>query len=209
MTKSETALWVAISNNNASGLREILDDTPQLATVSVPSSPWKYEIEEGYPNLSRPIHFCSLSGRETLLAILLEFPVDLEAIAFEENKGLTTALVLAAWEGSLESCHLLLNAGANPNTCASTESPLYTAAEHHAWDKVDLLLAHGAKHDVFTACICGQLDIVQAEIHAYPLLADRRSLKRGRTPIEESIAHDCHEITAWLTELEGSEVSAS
>ncbi|MDB4507812.1 hypothetical protein N9094_01255 [bacterium] len=53
-------------------------------------------------------------------------------------------------------------------TCASAESPLYATAKHHAWDKVDLLLAHGAKYDVFTALICGRLDLVQAEIRAYP-----------------------------------------
>lgn len=204
MTANEEAVWAAVTNQDAATLKSLLDASPQLAIVSVPSSPYKFEIKDGCPGLSQPIHFCSFAERETLLELLPNYPVDLEAIAFEENKGLTTPLVLAAWEGSLTSCRLLLEAGANPNSCASAESPLFTAAEHHAWDKVDLLLAHGVKHDVFTACISGRLDLVQAKIQAYPLLASRRSLKRGRTPLEESIAHDRHEITAWLKNLQES-----
>jgi hypothetical protein len=108
---------------------------------TINSGPWRVEPDDTYPHASRGVHFCSLAGRESLLEVLLKYSPDLEALTCEENKGLTTPLVLAAWEGSLISCKLLLEAGANPNTCASAESPLYAAAEHHAWEKVDLLVA--------------------------------------------------------------------
>jgi ankyrin repeat protein len=157
--------------------------------------------DDSYPYKTKGAHVCSLSGRERLLEILLKNDPDLEAVTYEENKGLTTSLVLAAWEGSLESCRLLLNAGANPNTWASAESPLYTAAEHHAWDKVELLVKYGAKHDIFTACICGELEIVESEIKAYRPLLERKSTKRNRTPLEEATEHQQDQVVKIIKEL--------
>ena len=159
--------WSAIGEQNAEALDGILQSSPELVHSSINSNPWEVKPDESYPYDTKGIHICSFSGRERLLNILLKYHPGLEAITFEENKGLTTALVLAVWEGSLESCRLLLDAGSNPNTWASAESPLYTAAEHYAWDKVELLVKYGAKHDIFTACICGELEIVESEIKAY------------------------------------------
>ncbi|MCH1506697.1 MAG: hypothetical protein L7V86_24180 [Verrucomicrobiales bacterium] len=84
------------------------------------------EVKDSYPDLSRPIQCCSFSRREPLLEVLLDFPVDLEAIAFEENKGLTTALVLAAWRDSLTSCCLLLEAGVNLTKPARPQKARFT-----------------------------------------------------------------------------------
>jgi hypothetical protein len=80
------------------------------------------EVKDSYSDLSRPIHCCSFSRREPLL----DFPVDLEAIAFEENKGLTTALVLAACRGPLTSCCLSLEAGANLTIPARSQKARFT-----------------------------------------------------------------------------------
>jgi len=193
--------WAAIRDNDAKQLGALLRESPELVHSSISSNPWKVEPSNSYPYVTRGIHFCSFSGREQLLAVLLEFAPDLEVLTFEENKGLTTPLVLAAWEGSLESCRLLLDAGANPNTSASAESPLYTAAEHHAWKKVELLTKYGAKHDIFTACVCGEVEIVKSEIMAYRPLLQRRSTKRYRTPIEEAIEHHQPQIVKLIEDL--------
>ena len=122
MTASESA----ISDLDPVAFKRLSDEKPHLATGSVPSSPLKLEVKDGYPDLSRPIHFCSFSGRKALLEILLDFSVALEAIAFEENKGLTTALVLAARRGFLTSCYLLLEAGANPTIPARPQKACST-----------------------------------------------------------------------------------
>lgn len=148
------------------------------------------------------MHFCCFQKREELLKELLRYHPDLESLTFEDNKGITTPLVLATWEGSLKTCRLLLEAGANPNTCASAESPLYTAAEHHDWEKVGLLEAFGAKHDIFTACICGRSEIVEMEIRAYKPLLERRSAKRNRTPLEEAYEHEPEEIVSLIQKLQ-------
>jgi len=190
--------WTAIKQNNAEKLSAILKETPDLVNASINSHPWKVEPDTSYTHQTKAIHICSFAGREKLLKTLLNHNPALEVITFEENKGLTTPLVLAAWEGSLESCTLLLEAGANPNTCASAESPLYAAAEHHAWDKVACLLKYGAKHDIFTACICGEIDIVASEIKAYKPLLNARSTKRNRTPLEEAIEHQQDEVVKLI-----------
>lgn len=190
--------WLAIRDADLEKLAELLRRSPSLVNSSINSNPWRLEPVESYRGRTRAIHVCSFAGREQVLKILLDHRPDLELTTFEENKGITTALVLAAWEGSLESCRLLLEAGANPNTWASAESPLYTAAEHHAWDKVEMLTSFGAKHDIFTACICGELDIVRTEIEAYRPLLERRSVKRNRTPLQEAREHQQTEIVKLI-----------
>jgi hypothetical protein len=194
-------LWSAIKDEDPQALGDVLAGSPELAELTLNSNPWRVEPDESYRSETRPVHTCSLAGREKLLKVLLQYEPDLEVLTFEENKGITTPLVLAAWEGSLESCRLLLEAGANPNTWASSESPLYAAAEHHAWDKVDLLVRHGAKHDIFTACICGEAGIVESEIKAYEPLLERKSTKRNRTPLEEAVEHEQNEIVTLIERL--------
>lgn len=193
--------WTAIKNQDAGQLRDILAASPQLVHSTINSLPYALAPDPSYKHATTGVHVCSYAGREKLLSALLDHEPDLEAITYEENKGLTTSLVIAAWEGSLESCELLLEAGANPNTWASAESPLYTAAEHHAWKKVSLLLEYGAKHDIFTACICGELDIVKAEAEAYRALLTRRSTKRNRTPLEEAVEHQQVVVMNYLKSL--------
>jgi hypothetical protein len=172
-----------------------------LVHSSINSDPWRVEPDEAYAYETKGVHVCSFSGREGLLKVLLAHSPDLEAITFEENKGLTTPLVIAAWEGSLESCRMLLDAGANPNAWASAENPLYTAGEHHAWDKVALLVQNGARLDIFTASICGNLDIVKMEIEAYRPLLERRSIKRNRTPLEEALEHGQDQVANLIREM--------
>lgn len=193
--------WKAIRDGDAHALEVVLKASPELVHASINSYPFKVEAVDLYRHQTKGVHVCSFSGREPLLGILLKYNPDLEVVTFDENKGLTTPLVLAAWEGSVESCRLLLEAGANPNTWASAESPLYTAAEHHAWEKVELLKKYGAKHDIFTACICGESEIVESEIKAYRPLLERRSIKRNRTPWEEATEHQQDEVVKLIEEM--------
>ena len=160
-----------------------------MVHASINAFPWDVEPDPEYNHETRGIHVCSFAGREKALKVLLGYKPDLEVVTFDENKGITTPLVIVAWEGSVASCRLLLEHGANPNTWASAESPQYAAAEHQAWEKVALLLAFGARHDIFTASICGECDVVELEIRAYKPLLERRSIKRNRTPLEEAVEH--------------------
>ena len=193
--------WQALCEEDADAVEALPKKTPELVHSFIRGYPFQVSPIESYTHETTGVHVCSFAGREKLLSVLLKFEPNLEALTLDENKGLTTPLVIAAWEGSLESCRLLLQAGANPNTWASAESPLYTAAEHHAWEKVELLIAHGAKHDIFTACICGEVEIVEAEIRAYGPLLERRSIKRNRTPLEEAKEHQQFGVVKLIEEL--------
>ena len=201
MDQQFTDYWQALRDVDLAAVQASLEATPQLVHSFIRSYPFNIAPNDNYTYETKGIHVCSFAGRESLLEVLLQYKPDLEAVTLDEDKGLTTPLVLAAWEGSLQSCRMLLEAGANPNTWASAESPLYTAAEHHDWDKVRLLTDHGAKHDIFTASICGECEIVEAEIRAYPPLLERRSIKRNRTPLEEATEHQQARVVKLIEEL--------
>jgi len=102
--------------------------------------------------------------------------------------------VLAAWEGSFETLQLLLENGADPNVPASAETALYTAAEHGSKDKVDLLISYGARHDIFTAIIMGEVEVVDQMLMAYPPLKNIRSSKREQTPKEVAEYYNQSEV---------------
>lgn len=193
-----TEIWTVLEEGDADGLKRLLDRCPELVDAPLNTNPWRISPDPAYTHQTRPIHFCSFAGREDLLAVLLKYDPQVDVFTYEDNKGMTTPLVLAAWEGALRSCELLLESGANPHIWASAENPLYTAAEHHAWDKVALLLSFGAVHDVFTASICGEPAVVERQIEAYPPLLLRRSLKRDRTPMEEAVEHRRDEVIDLL-----------
>ena len=80
-----------------------------------------------------------------------------------------TPLQLAAWEGTLGSVRLLLEAGADPNAITSGGgTPLSTAMWHNAMDKIKLLLDHGADPDLHVAVGLGMVDRVRARLEEEP-----------------------------------------
>ena len=126
-------------------------------------------------------------------------------MGYNGNKGVAPTVVLAAWEGDLDVLRVLLDNGADPNRPASAESALYCAIEHTDPDasepnKVSLLLEHGAEHDVFTAAMTGRTDLVEELLDEYDPLIERRSLKRGRTPLEEAVNYGRWETAERLVE---------
>jgi ankyrin repeat protein len=146
-----------------------------------------------------------------MMTMLLDCGADVNALGYNENKGIAPAIVLAAWEGDVDMLRVLLEAGADPNVAGSAESALYTAIEHTSADapapnKVSVLLDNGARHDIFTAAMVGDVEMARAHAAAYPPLLGRRSLKRNRTPLEEAAHYGQDDVATALMEL-GSQVS--
>jgi len=85
------------------------------------------------------------------------------------------------------SCHEFTNR--HGIKVLSTYSDWLAGPYPATWDKVKPVVQFGAKHDVFTSDICGELEIVESEIVACRPLLERRSTERNRTPLEEAAEH--------------------
>ena len=204
--------WEAVANNDTATLIDLLAASPELVGERFAGNAWSpaeqpnegaSAVEHDFTNTA--LHTAAVTDRTEMVKILLQHGADPNAIGFEkDNKGLAPPVVLAAWEGSLETLLALLDGGADPNIPASAETALYTAAEHGSADKVDLLLSYGARHDVFTASIIGDVQLVKRFLTAYPPLRNARSTKRNRTPIEEAEHHKQVEIIKLFEDSDGT-----
>ncbi len=86
-----------------------------------------------------PMH-CAGRGKGAAIKLLLARGVDPN---FCVKRG-TTALYGAAYNGNLEGCRLLLEAGADPDGHPSTSIPLFAAAMESQVAVIELLLQSGA-----------------------------------------------------------------
>ncbi|MCA9790327.1 MAG: ankyrin repeat domain-containing protein [Candidatus Eremiobacteraeota bacterium] len=190
---SVTNFWQAVLAADLPTLRSLLQQEPGLVNQTYEGEARNLEpAPTGFTNTA--LHYAVLHGQREVVECLLEAGADINAIGFEPGRGLTPALVLAVAEADLEMVKLLCARGADVNQPASAETPLFTAIEEGFQDKVEVLLAHGARHDVFTAAITGQTDLVVRHLEAYPSLLKARDLKRNRTPWEEAAAHSQDDV---------------
>ena len=204
--------WKAVANNDTATLTNLLAASPEWVGERFVGNAWSPvdTLDEGtsaeeHDFTNTALHTAAVNARAEMVKILLQHGADPNAIGFEkDNKGLAPPVVLAAWEGSLETLRALLDGGADPNVPASAETALYTAAEHGSADKVDLLLSYGARHDVFTASIVGDVRLVKRLLAAYPPLRNARSTKRNRTPLEEAEHHNQAEIVKLFANSNGT-----
>ena len=208
---SEADFWKAVRENDVRTVGDLLSQTPDLTNARikgeawVPGHVWDHKIRgqapapEDFPFSNAALHTAAVNeGRADLAKVLLQHGADVNDIGFEPNKGLTPPLVLTAWEGDTDTLRVLLDFGADPNLPASSETALYTAIEHTAPDKIELLLERGARHDVFTAAMIGDVDLVRRMIRAMPALLRARSHKRGRTPAEEAAHYNRDDVVRFL-----------
>ena len=202
MSKATKQFWAAVADDDVPSVKTLLDRHPELVRERYFGVAWKPEPVEGLQFGNTALHTAVVNSRVELAKLLIENGADIDAIGYEENKGLTPPIVLAAWEGSIEMLRLLLDAGADANLAASAETALYCAAEHKAAAKVELLLSRGARHDIFTAAILGEVELVRRFVTAYPPLLHARSLKRNRTAKEEAQHFEQNDVVQLLNGFE-------
>jgi len=202
MSDSAEEFWKAIDANDVETTKSLLQDSPALVNERYFGIAWKTEPNCDIQFSNTALHNAAVNSRVKIAELLIRSGADVNAIGYEENKGLTPPIVLAAWEGSIEMMKVLLDAGADPNLSASAETALYCAAEHHAQEKVELLLASGARHDLFTAAILGEVEMLKKILTAYPPLLNARSLKRNRTVREEAEHYKQIEVIKLLEILD-------
>ena len=89
-------------------------------------------------------------------------------------RGAAMSMFEACAAGELERVERLLDGGAVNDYSADGWTPLHLAAFFGHARLVELLLAHGARMDLFAAAMLGHLEIVQAMLKAVPDARDWR-----------------------------------
>ncbi len=195
-------------------VRELLDAEPSLVNADVRGTAsirgnWGWGSPWGDPSegeTCRAVHFAAYTHAD-LLRLLIEYGVDVDAYGYEGNHQWSPPLVLACWEGSRETVQILLEAGANPNLPAiHGGSPLHSAINH--WDewKIDILLQYGARHDIFSAAVVGDLEEVRRQMNGGTFLISQRDMYRNRTALEWAAFRRQEEVGEYLIE-QGAEVT--
>ncbi len=196
-------------------VRELLDNDPSLANVDARGvaairGDWGWGSPWGDPSEGetvRAVHFAAYTHAD-LLRLLIEYGADVDAYGYEGNHQWSPPLVLACWEGSRETVQILLEAGANPNLPAiHGGSPLHSAINH--WDewKIDILLRYGARHDIFSAAVVGDLEEVKRQMNDGEVYINRRDMYRNRTALEWAAFRRQEEVGEYLIE-QGAEVTS-
>ena len=203
----------AVGKLDLDRVRVLLEQDPSLVDADVRGNAslagnWGWGSRWGDPNpedTCRAVHFAY--GHADLLRLLIEYDADLDALGWEGNYGWSPALVLACWEGTVEVTRILLEGGANPNVPSFPRcSALYSAINHWSAENIELLLEHGAMHDLFSAAIVGDLDEVKRQLrYSSGSWLNRRDISRNKTALEWAASRQQEEVAEYLIEI-GAEV---
>lgn len=191
-TRQIVAFFEAVRANDVEAVRQFVTEHPSLVhrRYARRDGAWvAVEAEEARADTA--LHFAAFHGSVALARVLLDHGADVNA----ENHDGKSPLELAAWEGGTEILGAILEYG--PDLARSGAAALYTAAEHGARDRCDLLLEHGADPDLHTAIMLGLEERVRALLDADPSLRNARD-RRGRTPLDIAAAWGKHPIAEVL-----------
>ena len=187
----------AVLQADLPAVRRFLHEDAGLARARVPGGAWylvgtvwnatvnqNSKVSKGDPRTATLLHHAAVrKGKADLARLLLEYGADVNALGYQDNCDVAPPIVLAAWEGDLQTMRVLLEAGAG----IDLENALFTALEHGARDKAALLLRHGAVLDVHTAAMYGDLEALRALVEARPDSVDQKSAWRDRSPAAEAV----------------------
>ncbi len=204
---------MAVSQLDLESVAEMLTADPGLVDADLHGRAWigsPKRTAAGWDRApdqtSRAVHLAAY-GHAGLLRLLIEHGADVDALGYEGNHGWAPPLVLACWEGTVETVTLLLEAGAAPNLPSHPgRSALHAAINHYDAGKIELLLRHGARHDLYSAVAVGDLEEVERQLTAGDGLLDRRDDLRGRTPLEWAVFNRREKVAEHLLEA-GAEAS--
>jgi hypothetical protein len=159
------------------------------------------------------LHTVAEQGREHIVALLLARGADPDAREAGDN---TTPLHWAAAKGHVEIARLLLAAGADAHGEGDLHelgvigwATYFRPPQEDARDMAALLLAHGARHHVFSALALGDAELVRALAEQNPDALDRRlsRFERRQSPLHFAVERGRLDLLDLLLEL-GADVEA-
>ena len=106
---------------------------------------------------------------DDVVHLLLEYGADPDAIGFEGNCDYCAPIVIATWEGGVETMRLLLEAGADVSGDQGIAA-LSTASSHDNTDRFDLLQEYGAQASPWMLVKAGLSDRLVAVVDEEPSL---------------------------------------
>ena len=188
---------VAVREVDLTRIKELIDQDKSLVTaqvrgdVALTGKIWKdgqhVEIGEDGTEHAGPLHFAAFNGHKELAQLLIDSGADINAPAtFGEKKG-TTPVTIAAWEGNKETLNVILEAARASGLALQLNSALFTSLVHRSKEKADLLIEYGAEHDVFTAAMAGESEVLRQLIESAPDSVNLQHPEYGRTPLEQAL----------------------
>jgi ankyrin repeat protein len=175
-----TPLHIAAFAQNAAGAQALLDagaDPNVFATAS-------------FARVT-PLGTCAFAGATAVARTLIRAGANVALteidggspleVAFQNGyQDLVAALVVALAHGDIESVRVALERDATLANATvdwadgDWESALGAASHMHRRDIAELLLAHGARLDVFAAAMLGDVEAVKAVLGAHPEMRDAK-----------------------------------
>jgi ankyrin repeat protein len=140
---------------------------------------------------------------------LLDVGAKPNAWGYDNNHGVCTPILLAAWEGTLDILNLLLERSADPDLRSSKgQSALMTALEHRKFAHVDALLAAGATPGIHEAAALGKTEDLAPLLVQEPELIESTDGYRHATPLYFAACLDQVKVIEFLVGL-GANLEAS
>ena len=135
----------------------------------------------------RPILEAALYGEPAIARALLAAGADPNARSTSESRyrplhrAIEPKVSICRKPGHLEVLHVLIDAGADVDGLGGWYDgrPLQTAARDGVGDCAEILLARGARRDIFTAALVGDRALFDAELRRNPASATARAESRA------------------------------
>ncbi len=150
-----------------------------------------------------PLHWAAGNGQADLVSLLVEFGADVNSPGATGPDIGYPYQECAVGKGGGDALRVLLEAGAVLYQGTST---LNTALDIACFDQAQILLEHGVTHDIHSASLIGDLDILNELLVDDPDLVHEQ-YDNGDLPIERAARNQQFSAVALL-EKHGSPVSA-
>src|SRR5262249_6140129 len=157
-TPQIAAFSQACVRGDVEAIRALLRDRPDLVRERIMSGSTGLHLAIRHPQA---------------MQVLIEHGADPNARDVGDN---ATPLHFAAGQGLVDSVRVLLNAGANVHGAgdAHQSGVIGWASRAGHEEVVDLLLAHGARHHIFSAMALGDVDLVERLVRSDPTCLAQR-----------------------------------